>query len=146
MLASLMIIVLSGAMLVYWLRYSCLLLRAGRINEMYLERAAQVNGLAIQAIRTNIQDAVNSDGGLRNVHQMLDRDRKVLDFLLAQSQALTGIERGMLRVDYVVMSGASRVGQLMCPSVARFALTQMAATVSCLASAQGQQIANRSNA
>ena len=74
---------------------------------------------------------------------MLDRDHQILEFLLEQSGALTGLERCMLRADYHFMSGLCRLGRLLYPAVSRAAIREMAATLICLASALGPQAESR---
>jgi hypothetical protein len=138
MLISVLIAGSSLAMLVYWFRYSCVLLRSAHTNAPDMRRAAQTNGLtfepAVQAAQT-----ARDRAALRDLQRSLERDRRILEFLLEQSGALAAVERVMLRADYLVMSGACRIALLACPSIAPLAIREMAATLACYASALGRR-------
>ena len=144
MLASLFIIAASLAMLFYWLRYSCVLLQAAHASDSRVQRTVQANGLNLQSARAAGETLERPR--LREVQRMLDHDQKILEFLLEQSGALSGMERWMLRTDYSVMSGVCRVGRLLYPPIARAAMRQMTANLTCLASALGQQAEQRGRA
>jgi hypothetical protein len=145
MLISILIAGSSLAMLLYWFRYSCVLLRNGHTSEPEMRRAAQTNGLALQSVLVAARDT-RDPAGLRDLQELLDKDRRILEFLLEQSGALANIERMMLRADYLAMRLACRVARLACPSIAPAAIREMAATLACFASALGQQTESRRGA
>ena len=138
MFASLFIIAASLAMGFYWFRYSCALLRTTHVNDSRVERAVEVNGLALQTARTAAEGTL-SRSGLRQVQRMLDHDRRILEFLLEQSGALTAVERRMLHTDYLLMAGVCRMGRVLYPPVARLAVREMTATLVCIAAALGTE-------
>jgi hypothetical protein len=145
MLVSIVIAASSLAMLLYWFRYSCVLLRNAHYSEADLTRAVQTNGLALQSVVLAAQTAQDR-AALRNLQEALEKDRRILEFLLEQSGALAALERMMLHADYLVMSGACRIARLACPSIAPLAIREMAATLACLASALGHQTGLRGRA
>jgi len=145
MLISIFIAGSSLAMLLYWFRYSCVLLRNAHTSEPAMARAAQTNGLALESVLVAAPNT-RDRAGLRNLQELLEQDRRILEFLLEQSGALAGIERAMLRADYLAMRGACHIARLACPSIAPLAIREMAATLACLASALGQQTELRGGA
>jgi hypothetical protein len=145
MLISILIAGSSLAMLLYWFRYSCVLLRNAHTSEADMTRAAQMNGLVLQSVLLAAPNT-HDRAGLRNLQELLEKDRRILEFLLEQSGALAVIERTMLRADYLAMSGVCRIARLACPSIAPLAISEMAATLACLASALGRQTGLRRDA
>jgi hypothetical protein len=145
MLFSIVIIASSAAMLLYWFRYSCVLLRNAYTSEADITRAVHANDLSIRSVVLAAQ-TTHDRSGLRTLHELLERDRRVVEFLLEQSGRLATVESIMLRADYLVMSGACRVARLVCPSIAPLAMREMAASLACLASALGRQIESRHGA
>lgn len=145
MFASLFIIAASLAMLCYWLRYSCTLLQASYASDSRLQRTVQANGLHLASVRAVPEEPLERPR-LRELQRMLDHDQRILEFLLEQSGALSGIERWMLRTDYGLMRVACRFGRLAHPPIARAAVRQMTANLACLASALGQQAELRGRA
>ena len=139
MLFSIVIIASSTAMLLYWFRYSCVLLRNAYTSEADITRAVHANDLSIRSVVLAAQ-TTHSRRGLRTLYELLERDRRVLEFLLEQSGRLAAVEIIMLRADYLVMSGVCRVARLICPSIAPLAIRDMAASLACLASSLGRQI------
>jgi hypothetical protein len=132
MLASALILVFSCVLLVYWFRYSCLLLlrqRAGGAN------ADPRFGIS------RIQEGLLHDGPLDPLHQALNRDYQLLTYLLdhASGISLESIEDRLLVLDYSIMRFWYRVTRSVFPSHARRALAEMASVLSVLAQRMGEQ-------
>src|SRR5512146_735161 len=101
MLTSVLIIVFCAALLVYWFRYTCILLvRHGSEESETFSGAAQTN-FHFRDVQTRLQ----SEEELDPLERALRRDYEVLRYLLrhASGLALDGFEERMLVWDYRLM-------------------------------------------
>src|SRR5262245_31159699 len=108
MIASVLIIVFSAVLLVYWFRYSCLLLlrnSAGHTDAVVDTRFSI--GKVLERVRT--------EEHLGPLEQALDRDYQMLAYLLrhAADLELASIENRMLILDYKLMRICYRVTRVM---------------------------------
>ena len=133
MLASLLIIGFSLALLVYWFRYSCILLLRnsplGAAPDSFLTQAHQHLGSA----------------ELDPLHRALQRDYQVLTYLLEHAAGLELDSAGdhILGWDYKVMRWWYRLTKSAFPDQARQALLEMAAVLTILAQKISQQAGSR---
>ena len=133
MLASLLIIGFSLALLVYWFRYSCILLLRnsplGAAPDSFLTQAHQHLGSA----------------ELDPLHRALQRDYQVLTYLLEHAAGLELDSAGdrLLVWDYKVMRWWYRLTKSAFPDQARQALHEMAAILTILAQKISQQAGSR---
>jgi len=135
MLASVLILVFSAVLLVYWFRYSCLLL---------LRNAAESAGAATPDERFSIGmvlDRVRTESQLDPLERALERDYHILSFLLkhAADLELASFENRILILDYQVMRLWFRLTRVAAPEQARRALTEMATALGAVARKTGQQ-------
>src|SRR5262245_37304785 len=100
MLASLLICAISLVLLVYWLRYTCVLLLRNSNSVSSPTEIARLSYLQIQA-------DLNAEGSLAldPLHDALQQDYAVLSFLVAHAPALSfnPFERRLLAADYRLM-------------------------------------------
>jgi hypothetical protein len=132
MVASVLIITFSLVLFVYWFRYSCLLL---------LRRSA---GQPVVADRFNysaVQQGIKSGLELDPLRQALDRDYRVLTYLLDHASALEleRLEYRLLVLDYRMMQLWYRITKSAAPQQARKALGEMADVVNALVGRIGSQ-------
>jgi hypothetical protein len=139
MLASLLIIGFSLILLVYWFRYTCILL---------LRNAGTENLQPAKDLRLNfqnLQDALNDGSGasLESLRRALDKDYEVLTYLLehAASLNLNPFERHVLAYDYRLMRVWYRLARIFSPAHAGTAVSEMASIVTFLAHRIGSQAA-----
>ena len=144
MLAAILIIVISLALLVYWFRYSCILI---------LRKQAQEIGQALTTtdIRfgfSQVQESLKSQDDLDPLKVALDRDYRVLTYLIehAAGLELANLEDRLLIVDYRIMQRVYRVTRTLAPQQAREALQEMATVLGILAHRLGEQAGARSRA
>jgi len=135
MIASILIIVSSAVLLVYWFRYSCLLL---------LKNAAEYSEPRVSDERFNIRmvlDRVRTETHLESLEHALDRDYHVLSYLLkhAADLELASLENRMLILDYKLMRICYRITRIVSPSHARKALAEMASVLGAVARQAGPQ-------
>ena len=139
MFASVLIIGFSLILLVYWFRYTCILLLRNGGADSY--QPAKDLRLDFQ----KFQDALNVAPGasLDSLHRALDRDYEVLTYLLehAASLKLNPFERHVLAFDYRLMRVWYRLAQVAAPAHADGAIAEMESIVRFLAQRIGGQAA-----
>lgn len=134
MIASIVIIICSAALIVYWLRYTSLLLIEAHQPEEETEFAL----FHFPAVRKKL--AAGADcAGLRHA---LDRDFAVLSYLTSRTP-FASLEARLLVWDYRLMRVWQAFSQTALPAQSRNALAEMADVVDVLASRlrQSQHIA-----
>jgi len=133
MIASVLIIAFSLVLFVYWFRYSCLLLLRSRADQP-----------AVAAERFNcvhVQQGLKAGMDLDPLHQSLDRDYRVLTYLLehAAGLELERLEYRLLILDYKLMQSWYRLTKSAAPQQARRALGEMADVVNFMVGRIGEQ-------
>jgi hypothetical protein len=129
MIASILIFVFSAVLLIYWFRYSCILL---------LRSAAERSTMPASDERFNIGMVlarVPTARDLGTLERALDRDYHMLTYLLkhAADLELASIENRMLILDYRLMRMWYRLTRTMAPQQSRKALTEMATALGAVA-------------
>ena len=130
MLTSVFIIAISVVLLVYWLRYSCvLLLRSAQ------ERKATAPENERFALATVIE-RLKTENELDPLEAELERDYQVVSYLIAHAAdlELASVENKVLVLDYKVMRAWSRATRSLAPAQSRRALIEMAAVLQALVS------------
>jgi hypothetical protein len=124
MLAGIFIIVCSSAMLIYWLRYTCLLL----VKSAKAEVMAGYSAFSFPRIRRQLEQGTFGD----NIERALDRDYAVLTYLL--SKVPVDVEARLLVWDYRLMRCWYAMSNTAFPAQGRHALQEMTDLVAALAS------------
>jgi hypothetical protein len=147
MFASLIIIVFSMLLFLYWFRYTCLLILSTKTTKDYTAEAVRANQLELPKVQATLQAEVAVEG-LDGLHQSLARDYALLTSLVrhAAEFQLGGftVEQRMLMVDYKIMRiwfGLAR--RFSHASQARLALEEMADIVAHFANVMGERAAAR---
>jgi hypothetical protein len=135
MIASLLIIGFSVLLLVYWFRYSCVLL---------LRSHAERTASAVPDIRfcfAEVQAQLRTAEVLDPLQLSLQRDYEILIYLLqhAAGLSLESLENRLLVLDYQVMQWWYRLTRVAAPRQARQALYEMASILNALALQMGEQ-------
>jgi hypothetical protein len=132
MVAGILIILVSAVLLLYWFRYTCLLLLR---NE-----AAQPYSGSEFSFR-DVQARLLAGETLDPLHAALRRDYQVLTFLLQHAPALEleSIEDRLLVWDYKLMQAWYRLMRIAAPAHARRALSEMASVIAVLAGKIGER-------
>lgn len=135
MIASLLIIVCSVVLLVYWFRYSCLLLLRNATAQAESPFADERFSIGM------VLERVNTESNLASLERALDRDYQLLSYLLkhAADLELASIENRILILDYKLMRLCFRVTRIVAPAQSRKALVEMATALSAVARQAGQQ-------
>jgi len=141
MLASILIIALSLGMLVYWFRYSCMLLLRNHSELVIPPQAMEDHRFHVGQVQQRLQTAEPLDP----LHASLQRDYQVLTYLLehAAGLELQAFEDRLLVVDYRVMQWWYRLTKTAAPDQARLALREMAEVLAILVGKIDQRAALR---
>jgi hypothetical protein len=135
MFASVLIIVFSTALLLYWFRYTCaLLLQNGQSEALQtIDHATFRFG--------EIQDRLSADTQLAPVHALLQRDYQVLSYLAKNASGLhlEGMDERLLVWDYKLMALWYSVTNTAAPEQARQALREMTSVLTLLAGRMGER-------
>ena len=133
MLASVFIIAISTVLLVYWFRYSCLLVLRSHAEAATAE--------ARQAGAAKIERAIREGARLDVLEESLNRDYRLLTYMIGHGagEKLNGIEDRMLVLDYKLMRMWYRLTRSAVPAQAHSALSEMATVLSILTVRLGRE-------
>lgn len=141
MLASFLIIGFSLILLVYWFRYSCMLmLRTGSEHA-----AAGSDGRFSFA---KVQEELQHGAELDPLCRSLDHDYRVISYLIEHAPGLGSqtVEERLLSLDYKVMQCYYAITRTLAPVQARHAVLEMASVLGVLAQLIDEQAGVRSQA
>ena len=133
MVASILIIGFSLVLLVYWFRYSCVLLLRNSVVES--EASDQRFGFA------HVQRQLQAGAKVDALHRMLEQDYQLLTYLFEHAAGLNlpSLEDRLLVIDYKVMQWYYRLVKTAAPEQARRALGEMASVVGVLVQHMSKQ-------
>ncbi len=137
MVVSIVVIIVSAALLLYWFRYTCVLLVRNSAEELRAASAAVERNFSYADVRNQLQ----ADVSLDPLHRSLQRDYEVLTYLVRHASGLgfTSIEERLLVWDYRLMQAWYAVTKSVAPERARAAVAEMAAVLGILAGRVGQR-------
>lgn len=135
MFASILIILISFVLLIYWFRYSCILLLRGHSEPVAPQNAE--GQFAFGSARTRIGE----EHGLDALHLALQRDHQLITYLLehAPGLELRSFEDRLLLWDYKAMQFWYRITRIAAPDQARQALVEMGSVLAILGSKIGER-------
>jgi hypothetical protein len=143
MAASILIILFSTALLIYWFRYTCLLILGTRTGKDYAAGVAAANDLNFPGVLANVVSA-ETPRQLKALEQSLERDYRLLTYLLAHTVGanLGGItlEQRLLMLDFRLMRLLFGLTRAFAPSRARAAVLEMTEVLNHLANAMGERV------
>jgi hypothetical protein len=144
MVTSLVIIILSLAMFVYWFRYSCILILESNWSEEQAQVVALQNGLCFGSIEDSLARADTAQS-MDRVKDSLDRDLDRVLALLSKCPSVqeTGhsLESRILMADYRFMTAWYAATRSIAGPKAQSALREMASVVGYLAGECGDHLA-----
>ena len=135
-MASILIIAFSLVLLVYWFRYSCILLVRNQADVLSSRMVADER-FHVGEVRALLRSGEQLDP----LHTSLQRDYQVLTYLLqhAAGLELDSFEDRLLVLDYKVMQWWYRFTRIAAPVQARQALSEMASVLDILAVKIGER-------
>jgi hypothetical protein len=133
MVPSFLIITISFVLLVYWFRYSCLLVLRNNSEQ------PTPPALNSQFTFRDVQKRLRTESHLDPLHHSLNRDYQVLTYLLdhASGLELANFEDRLLFWDYKAMQWWYRLTKTAAPGQARRALREMACVLGILVGRMG---------
>jgi hypothetical protein len=143
MIASIIIAVFSFALLIYWFRYSCILMLRGAAEEI---RAG--DAIDSQFSWRQVKESLQADSQLDGLERALERDYRLVTYLIEHAAGLdlNSVEDRLLVLDYRVMQSYYRITRSAAPQRARRALAEMADVVGVLADRLDERAGARSAA
>ncbi len=137
MITSIGIIAVSLALFIYWFRYSCVLILSAKSTQDFAASVAHANHLSFLDVRSAL---ASPDADLDRLHQMLQRDYRVVSYLAKNSAgAGASIESIMLAVDYQAVRIWFSITRSLFPAQARAAVAEMAEVVGFIADSMGER-------
>jgi hypothetical protein len=143
LVASTLITVISAALLVYWFRYTCLLILRTRTGKDYATGLAEANGLAFTGVEEAVLSAASSQA-LASIERSLERDYRLLTYLLKQASEVNiaglTLEQRMLMIDFWLMRAVFKLTRGLALSRSRQAVLEMTGVLNHLANAMGERV------
>lgn len=133
MLVSILIIGFSIVLVVYWFRYSCILLFR---NSREAVAAASVANADPRFTFSQVRLHLENNQEMDPLQRSLDRDFQLLKYLVEHAAGLRfeSIEDRLLMIDYKVMQWWYRFARIVAPQQARAALIEMSTVLAILVS------------
>lgn len=144
MIFNAVILAVSLLLLLYWFRYTCLLLLQTQPSRDYSKQVAAANQLKIFDVRARL---VASEGPqqLDALEQMLDRDYRLIMYLMRHAAnfrtAGSELEQRVLMLDFHIMRAVYRLSKRFSPAHTRDSLEEMAQIIADFAHVMGERAA-----
>ncbi len=137
MVAGILIITFSLALLIYWFRYSCILILRGQSENFGALGAAPDSRFSF----ATVQEKLHAGAPLDPLRESLDRDYRVLTYLIEHAAGLElgALEDRLLILDYRIMQRVYRLTRGFAPQQARRSLGEMATVLGILCRRMGAQ-------
>jgi len=149
MITSIVILMASVGLFVYWFRYTCLLILSARTSRDYAQEVAIANQLQFVAIQSEIETITDREQ-LDELQRSLQRDYETVTGLLRHTRDLTvagtAVEDIMLKIDYRIMAAWYSVARSASPRQAAAAASEMCQIVSYFANLMGERAVSGSEA
>lgn len=143
MILSILILAVSAAAFLYWLRYVALLILQAEPIDQYAPIVAAEHNLQFPAVAAELGQA--HPAKLDELHKRLERDYERLQALLRKAQTLglagSEVDELLLRAYYRLASLWLSITRPFSEAQSRLALAQMTEAVACLASFYGRRLA-----
>ena len=134
MFTSVLILTVSVLLLIYWFRYCCIALLRNQSQELMV---VSENNFSFLEIQQRVHTALELDP----LHRSLDRDYRIVKYLLEHAAGLgsPSVERRILMLDYKLMQVWYYLTRTAAPAQARKAISERATILACLAQRMGEQ-------
>jgi len=141
MISSVLIIAFSLILLVYWFRYTCVVLLRTGTGEECRGDVIEANRLRFAAVQAELKESPH--GPLDQLHEALESDYRLLTYLLDQAAHVEAgsLEQRILDFDYRLMRLWYKLVRNLSGSHARRALAEMSNILNYFAGAMGQRLA-----
>lgn len=144
MVSSLLIILFSVVLFLYWFRYTCVLILKTNPSRDYARQVAFANQLNFLEVSGRLQKDPGTDQ-LATLHASLARDYRVLTYLLRHAAGFPfrgrSLEQRMLMVDFKLMNFLFALTRNFAVSQARRSLEEMSYILNHFANVMGERTA-----
>jgi hypothetical protein len=144
MVFNVLIVAVSLLLLLYWFRYTCLLLLHTQPPRDYSKQVAAANQLNVFDVRASLAAGAGAQT-FDDLEQMLDRDYRLVMYLIRHAAnfrtAGSELEQRMLMLDFHIMRALYRVSRRFSPSQTRQSLEEMAQIIAHFAHVMGERAA-----
>ncbi len=142
MIASILIIIFSAVLFIYWFRYTCLLILSTKTAKDYTSLVASANQLQLLETQETLRMGVEP-ARLDGILSSIENDYRVLTSLLRHAAELQigayNIEQRMLMIDFACMKLWYGVCRRFSESQAHHSLDEMSSIVAHFANAMGER-------
>jgi hypothetical protein len=149
MIASALIIIVSSALLIYWFRYTCVLILQTHTAKDYASDLAAANRLKFPNVQGRLLQGAPIEE-LPALQKALEADYLLLSYLIQHTAGLevggVTLEQRMLMLDFKVMRLFCALSLRLGVPQARAALSEMSSVLNHLANAMGERIQATSRA
>jgi len=149
MISSVLIIAFSFVLLVYWFRYTCILILRTRTAVDYSPDVVAANNLRFPEVQTRLDQAATAPQ-LNALHESLAHDYRLLTYLLRHTAGLSvggfPLEQRVLMLDFRVMQVFYALASTLGLPQAKGALEEMANILRHFSNAMGERAAANSRA
>lgn len=146
MIASVFILLVSLVLLLYWFRYTCLLLLRDHPASQHADCMARANRLTFPNVQSALTAGVD-EGALDALYRSLDNDYRIVLYLLRHSRLdIPALERRLLVTDYRIMRCWYALVRGRSESHARQALLEMSHVLGYFSQKMGERAANHAAA
>jgi hypothetical protein len=134
MVTSVFIVAISAVLLLYWLRYTCVMLLHGAQERSTMPGAADERFSA-----SSVLERLKTEADLAALERALEHDYRVVTYIIEHTTdlELASIENKLLVFDYQLMRLWSRLTRTLAPQQSRKALSEMASVLRALAGQMG---------
>ena len=147
MIASIIILVASLGLFIYWFRYTCLLILSAKTSLDYTRGVALANQLCFLGVQSELESEAGADPErLDRLERSLGQDYAAVTSLLKKSFGQPSVEDLMLKIDYRIMTVWYRVARTLAPGHAVSAASEMCQIVSYFANSIGERAASGAEA
>ena len=131
MVSGILIVVVSVVLVLYWLRYSCVML----LRSTQERRGFAMTGDERFSV-SSVQERLKTEADLGSLERSLERDYHIVAYLIEHTAdlELAPVESRLLVLDYRLMRFWSRLTRTVAPQQSRQALGEMASVLSVLVS------------
>ena len=135
----------SFLLLLYWFRYTCLLILAAQTPRDYGCEVASANRLCFQEVQGKLKRTNRTIPHLDGLHRCLSRDYLIVTRLAGYTAGITGderLERFLLVLDFQAMSAWYQLSRRLSTDNATKALEEMSRVVAHFADCIGERVAS----
>ncbi len=145
MIFNIAVVTFSLLLLIYWFRYTCVLMLRTKPVRDYSKQVVAANQLKVFEVQSRLATAAASVENLDELQEMLDRDYRLLMYLVGHAAnfktAGYEMEQMMLKVNYRILSRAYDISKHLSISQGSRRLSEMAAIITHFANLMGERAA-----